>query len=233
MKFFLLQAVFLFLPVFGCNHPLAKGELPDYSGIKAAITGEQFRIRSLYSSEISGERKDSLIKEARQYIFREMINRVLPAWYGTPWAFEGNTTEPQNGSIACGYFVTTALRDAGFNLPRIKWAQLPSETMIKNMADKNNIRRYSHVQVSRVEEEIRKSGEGLYIAGLDIHVGFVVNTGNSIMFVHSNYYEPAEGVMAQTLNSVNPFRDSKYRVIGKILSDEMVRRWITGENLGL
>src|ERR1700741_5295000 len=52
---------------------------------------------------------------------------LLPCWYGTPWGFYGTTEEPGQGTIACGYFVTTVLRDAGCSLQRIKLAQYPSE----------------------------------------------------------------------------------------------------------
>lgn len=46
-------------------------------------------------------------------ISRIIIDSLMPCWYGTPWDFNGCTTEPGKGSIACGYFVSTVLRDAG------------------------------------------------------------------------------------------------------------------------
>ena len=70
--------------------------------------------------------------------------------------------------------------------------------------------------------------DGLYLVGLDCHVGFICVKNNDITFVHSNYYQKEIGVMAERLNTKNPLRDSKYRIIGKLLGDEMIEHWITG-----
>jgi hypothetical protein len=69
----------------------------------------------------------------------------------------------------------------------------------------------------------------LYIAGLDSHVGYIYKSGRKLRFVHSNYYYPEIGVMSEPLEGVNPLNDSEYRVIGKLLSAEMVKNWITGK----
>ena len=47
-----------------------------------------------------------------------ITNTIAPAWIGTKWDFNGITEVPQQGKIACGYFVTTVLRDAG--LPAVR-----------------------------------------------------------------------------------------------------------------
>ena len=80
-----------------------------------------------------------------------------------------------------------------------------------------------------VDTYIKKSGNGLYVVGLDCHVGFVCNSNDSITFVHSSYYEPEIGVMSQKLDSQNPLKDSKYRVFGKIMDDTMIEAWILGK----
>jgi hypothetical protein len=41
----------------------------------------------------------------------------------------------------------------------------------------------------------------------------------------------ADGVMAKELDIHNPFKDSKYRVVGKILDDEMMKSWILGKKI--
>lgn len=204
---------------------------PNYDSLKAAIEYNRKLYNQQYSITTDSTGRQQVIKNARSYITGQIVNNLLPQWYGTPWAFEGTTTQPHTGQIACGYFVTTVLKHAGFNLPRVKWACVPSETLIKAITDKQNIKHYINTEATNVEAGIKASGPGIYIVGLDMHVGFIVNTGSEIRFVHSNYYEPATGVMSQPLNSINPLRDSKYRVAGKLLNDEMVRRWITGERL--
>lgn len=213
------------------NLPAATNALPDYDSLRTTIEEKRVAYHNQYEHANDSAGRLAVIKNARGYITGQLLNGLLPQWYGTPWAFEGTTTLPRNGQIACGYFVTTVLQHAGFNLPRVKWACVPSETLIKAITDKRNIKHYINTEAANVEAGIKASGPGIYIVGLDMHVGFIVNTGSEISFVHSNYYEPATGVMSQPLNSINPLRDSNYRVVGKILNDEMVRRWIMGERL--
>lgn len=66
-------------------------------------------------------------------ISRIITDSLMPCWYGTPWDFNGCTADPGKGSIACGYFVTTVLRDAGLQLNRIRLAQSPSGIIIHKL----------------------------------------------------------------------------------------------------
>lgn len=211
-----------------CNQvptsPAATATPVSYTEIKSKIISEQQRLHDAYL--VDGNNKDSLIKVSRAYIFGEITNSLFPAWFGTPWAFNGTTTQPKTDSIACGYFVTTVLRDAGFKIPRVKWAQMASETMILRMT--TDIKRYSNVPAEKVIAEIKTRGPGLYVVGLDLHVGFIYYDAKTIQFVHSNYYQPDIGVMAEEPIGVNPFYYSKYRVVGKILDDKMMTAWLAG-----
>ncbi len=62
--------------------------------------------------------KDSVIKLSRDYIFDKIANEIFVYWFGTPSNFYGQTRIPRQGTIACGYFVTGVLSDAGFNFPK-------------------------------------------------------------------------------------------------------------------
>ncbi len=35
-----------------------------------------------------------------------LVHRIIPFWEGTPWSFEGHSSRPNEGEIACGYFVS-------------------------------------------------------------------------------------------------------------------------------
>lgn len=174
-----------------------------------------------------------LIEEARACVFAALVEKIFPAWYGTAWDFNGVSQSPGEGKIACGYFVTTTLRDAGFDLPRIKLAQQPSQTIIHSLTGRASISISAGKSIAKIEDDIRKSGVGLYIVGLDTHVGFVVNDGKSLGFVHSSYYNPPQHVVAEDTDTVNPLRDSNYRVVGKILDPTMMRKWILGGSFAL
>ena len=64
--------------------------------------------------DLANKNKDSL-----SLIFKQsLLNRISPFWQGTEWSFEGHTAMPKKGEIACGYFVSTTLRDVGLNINR-------------------------------------------------------------------------------------------------------------------
>ena len=148
-----------------------------------------------------------------------MVNKIFPYWYGTPWNFNGTTQKPNEGKIACGYFVTTTIEDMDFPINRIKLAQCASEEMIKSLVSKENITRFSGISMEDFEKKIIKKGNGLYIIGLDNHTGFVLVSDEENYFIHSNGYFPQE-VMKEKLSDSKIIAKSKYRVVGKISADK-------------
>jgi hypothetical protein len=167
-------------------------------------------------------------RRAARYIERALIDEVLPRWDGTPWAFDGHSTTPRTGSIACGYFVTTTLAEAGFRVERAKLAQQPAEAIIKTLVPPEAITRYSDVPFEKFEEAMTSRGDGLYVVGLDNHVGFLIVRGGEVMFHHSSVAPPATVVREQARASV-PLVVSRYRVVGKLFTDEaLVTAWLDG-----
>jgi hypothetical protein len=198
----------------------------DYPAILTEVKTRQAELRTQYDSARTVAARHAVIDTARAFVLRILTKEIFPAWYGTDWDYNGTTTEPRKGQIACGYFVTTTLEDAGFNLPRVRWAQSASEPMIKQMT--KDVRRYSGTAIATVETEVIERGPGLYVVGMDDHVGFIVNSGDDVTFVHS---QPG-GVTCERLCTPNRCARSRYRVIGKVLTDDMMTRWLSGTNLG-
>jgi hypothetical protein len=197
-------------------------ELKPYPDLKKEALVKRDAFREVYNK--SGKQiQDSILAEAQKYLLT-VSDDFFRSWYNTPWTFHGHSQTPKEGSIACGYFVTTTLRDMGFNIPRIKWAQQASEYMIKKVT--TDIKRFQQKPMKDVIEYIEAKGEGLYIAGLDSHIGYIYYLNGNMSFVHANYYRPQIGVMSEPLIGRNPLNDSKYRVIGKIFDREMARNWI-------
>ena len=198
---------------------------PPYADLKASVEKQ----RTAYLTEYnSAEDKTSVIKKAQTYLLETITSDFFAQWYGTEWDFNGTTHEPRKGKIACGYFITTVLEDAGFKIPRTKWAQQASEYYITRMT--TDVKRFSNQSVETVKAYFLGRPDGLYIAGLDNHVGFVYKNGNEVTFTHASYYNPKIGVQTEQLDGDNPFAKSGYRVIGRILDTEMVRKWILGES---
>jgi hypothetical protein len=203
--------------------------LEIYPEIKASTAQkrEDF-LRRYKAAKGNSSKQNAVITEAQTFL-NENINSYFEFWYNTPWDFNGTTRLPKKGNIACGYFVTTILQDMGFKIPRIKWAQSASEIMIKNMTA--NIKRFYDKPIEDVAEDIKLRGEGVYIVGLDFHVGFIYSRKNEMHFIHSNYHDAETGVMKQQLIDNNSLKNSYYRVTGKIFTPEMTKKWILGEYL--
>jgi len=168
-----------------------------------------------------------MLKPQKEKIFCKAITEtVIPPWIGTAWDFNGTSENPQQGSIACGYFVTTVLRDAGLNLARIKLAQMASGQMISSLVQSKYIHRFSNISMADFIGSIQRQGYGLYIVGLDNHTGFIYNSGDDIYFIHSTY-AGTSNVQKEKAVSCWILEQSKYRVLGKISADEKIlERWI-------
>ncbi len=199
---------------------------PSYPELLASIRA---RRAELAAAHATSARPDTVLVAARAFLLTA-IDAQFEAWKGTRWDFNGTTRTPRQGAIACGYFVTTVLQDAGFVLPRIRWAQLAAEPMIRKMAPAS--KGFRDRPVREVEHWLLGQGDGLYAVGLDNHVGFVRVPDGEALFVHSSYYRPSIGVMAETLHGENPFAHARYRFIGRLLDDRMVVAWLEGRDLG-
>ena len=179
---------------FTCNYP-------EYKSISK-------RLFKQYTNNPDSLNKQTLLNNIRDSLFT--------CWLGTPWDFYGTTEEPNNGKIACGYFVTTLLRDMGVAVNRTRHAQCASEEMIKAVCIKNSIHRFSNESISSFIDEIKKQGVGLYVAGLDFHTGFILNDGEEIYFIHANY-AGKKVVEKEIANKSAVLEASNYKVIGKVL----------------
>jgi hypothetical protein len=169
------------------------------------------RSNTFYNEYIS--KHDSITKEM---LINNIRDSLFVCWYGTEWDFYGTTEEPGKGKIACGYFVTTILRDIGVPVKRFKHAQMASEEMINDICLKNNISRYANKDIPTFVEKMKTKGAGLYIVGLDFHTGFILNDGKEIYFVHSNYVAK-KGVMSEIASASSVLAASKRQVIGRII----------------
>ncbi|MCE3296678.1 MAG: hypothetical protein K0R65_2392 [Crocinitomicaceae bacterium] len=176
--------------------------------------------------EADSSGKERILQESKQKLFALISHDLIPGWYGTKWDFNGTTETPGQGTIACGYFVTTVLRDAGFQLNRYKYAQMASEAMILKLTPK--VKRFSGADFNTVEKYIAQTSYGIFIAGLDNHTGFIIKTKDSIRFVHSVAYEDVDGVVSQDLPEATIFNLSNYKVLGEILHEDMIRAWLEG-----
>jgi hypothetical protein len=197
----------------------------SYKEAIAKIDAERGALASEYRQANTQAKKKRVIDRARKVITRSIINDLFPFWYGTDWDFNGVTETPNQGKIACGYFVSTLLRDAGWKVERARLAQQPSENIILSLTAEPHVKRFRRVAVGDFAKAVKEWGEGLYVVGLDIHTGFIVNIGGEVYFVHSSYVEPHKVVKERAVES-RILSSSNYRVIGKLSGDDqLVTKW--------
>lgn len=166
------------------------------------------------------------VEASRSLLITAMTDSIIPFWYGTRWDFNGTTETPRRGKIACGYFVTTVLRDAGLKVERVKLAQQASEIIIRSLTTEDHINRFRNVPFEDFLAALLEEGDGLYIVGLDIHVGFLHVRDKDARFIHSAYSPPYR-VVNEPAHASFILEDSRYRVIGKISADDrLLLKWL-------
>lgn len=153
-------------------------------------------------------------RDKQERFFSFIASDVPKYWIGTKWSFNGMTREPQNGTIACGYFVTTVLDDFGIALQRVHLAQQASSVMINTLCESKSIKHFSKIE--QLEQHLTKQSQNeIFIVGLDYHTGFIIKDANDLYFMHSNYIEK-EGVVKEKLLSSKALLSSKSFMIGSI-----------------
>lgn len=216
------------------------------SAAEAAYTEYATRVQALARERITlakGHRdrrrrgagaSSQLLGRARALLLRAFDDTFFPAWRGTPWDYNGTTLLPRRGHIACGYFVTTLLLQAGFRVERARLAQQASERIIRALVSPPSVRRYSDQAAADVVRDVRGSGPGLYLVGLDHHVGFLrvgadAARPGEVRFCHASYVGTST-VTCEDAETAPAFA-SRYRVVGKLFEDALLRTWLTGGKL--
>jgi hypothetical protein len=194
-----------------------------YEQLKTQIEKER---KALYRSYQTGN-KATVLQESRHRFVQILTNDLTPYWIGTPWDFNGTTQKPGEGLIACGYFVTTLLRDAGVRLNRVKLAQCASGQIIASQVSKKSRKYYGDMSFDDFINALKARGEAAYIIGLDFHTGFIVHDGTELYFIHSNYINN-EGVVKEVAATSAALRASRYRLTGNLSGDDaFINRWLS------
>lgn len=161
---------------------------------------------------------------------RNLLERVLPAmmrcWLGTKYDFNGTAEGPGQGKIACGYFVATVLKDAGFKVDRYKLAQQASGNILETFLPKNACFLTVDQDYQEFAAEVAKRDPGVYVVGLDTHVAFLVVRDGGFHFIHASGAKPW-CVVDQGVNDAGALRRSSWRVLGNLTAEpSVIRRWL-------
>jgi len=200
-----------------------------YADRVVALEKKRKELGAEYAKAKSQKAKQRIRGRAREVVLGAVRRDLFPAWDKTAWDFYGTTTTPGEGKIACGYYVTTVLRDAGFKIERAKLAQQPSERITTTLVPADEIWRFRKGDEKGVMDAIRDKGDGLYVVGLDDHVGFLDVVGKEVRFCHASYTHDADVRCEDPLGAV-PF-ESDYHVVGRLFSGPMIDAWLSGTTI--
>ncbi|UWX56491.1 hypothetical protein NYZ99_10050 [Maribacter litopenaei] len=194
----------------------------SYTDTKLATNALRLRLQEDFRS---GNISLDQVKEAFTY---QLVNEIIPHWYGTPWSFGGHTTVPNQGKIACGYFISTTLNDMGINLNRFRLAQ-------KSPLDEARMISCGAEIIKVVQEDSEKAwkeidvltSDGLYFIGFDKgHVGYLLKREGELFLIHSNYPAPI-AVHMEPLKESRVFKKfNTFHLVPISQNDILLQRWL-------
>lgn len=177
------------------------------------------------------EKDRAVIEDEARVDLEKTLPAMMRCWLGTPWDFNGTAPGPGQGKIACGYFVSTVLRDAGFRVDRYKLAQQASEHILQTFVDRKAFHLSAGKPYETFVSSVSKVEPGICLVGLDSHVGFLINDAQGFRMVHSSGSAPW-CVVDESRNEAGVLQRSSYRLVGNLTADRaLIRKWLRAEPL--
>ncbi len=205
---------------------------PHYESTKRDIINWRKKVKDTFLAIKSLQEKDLYLDSICVVFTSKLLNEIIPYWYGTEWDFDGHTSTPKNGKIACGYFVSTTLYHMGLKLNRYKLAQQDPLHEAKSiaMADQN-LTTYHVDDQNTMLEMLKEISDGLYFVGLDYHVGYLYKKDNVNYFIHSNFIE--DKVMIELAESSLAFNSEMYYLSRISKNRELMVKWINNLTINI
>jgi hypothetical protein len=209
------------------------GPRPDagrYATLKEEVERWRRDLAARHAKARGTEAKERVIAESRVFL-ETVLPEMMRCWLGTGWDFHGTSEVPGQGRIACGYFVATVLRDAGFRVDRYKLARQPSQNILRSFLPREALTLRVGVPYASFAAELGAAEPGVRIVGLDHHVAFLVTGPAGFRFIHSSGSKPW-CVVDEDREGADVLRRSNYRVHGSLTGDRrVILRWLAGERI--
>ena len=174
-----------------------------------------------------------LVEQDARLILEEALPAMMRCWLGTPWDFDGTAEGPGKGKVACGYFVATVLKDAGFRVDRYRLAQQPSENILRTFLSKEACSLTIGKPYEAFTAGLADVTPGVYVIGLDTHVAFLVVREGGFRFIHSSGSRPW-CVVEEGQDEAQVLRKSNWRMLGNFTGNPgVVKAWLKGENIAV
>lgn len=212
------------------SHPQPKPDHVRYAVLTSELTRWRGELAARYRKAHNAAERRSVEHDAR-VILEHTLPAMMRCWLGTPWDFNGTASKPGDGCIACGYFVATVLQDAGFQVNRYQLAQQPSENIMRSFLEKNACVLSVGQPYDQFADTLQSARPGIYLVGLDTHVGFLVKNSEGFRFIHSSGSQPW-CVVDEDRDHAGVLQRSNWRMLGNLTADsEVMKTWLNAQKI--
>ncbi|MBN2340467.1 MAG: hypothetical protein JXX29_12545 [Deltaproteobacteria bacterium] len=232
----------LYFPVSSAAKPLSQSAaLARFEQTRAEIDTQRNILLKKYRNARSVAERGAVHREAEKYIAGVFYNYIAPAWLGMPWTMaviddglkpDARIPYEKGKGISCSWFVVSALENMGvkFGNPRGFAGTIAVHLQQSLSPQKKDLKRFFHVSPDQLKKKFIKWGDGLYIIGLNCHVGFVHVQGNIVTFIHADYTNPMQVVMEpiEVSEAIELSEEAGYVVSALFKDDRLIHHWLTG-----
>lgn len=188
------------------------------------------------------EQRARVRDEARRYVVDAMVEQVFPRWIGMPWTMaiirdglkpDARVPWEQGRGVSCSFFVVSTLENAGLRLAgRRTFAGAVSLPVQLSLSPRRqDLRRWHGIGPAGLKRRMLDWGDGLYIVGLNCHIGYIVVRGGDVRFVHSSYTEPYEVVDEPLVEAAAIANSPGYVVTALYRDDRLIDHWLSGRRV--
>ena len=201
-----------------------------YSTTRNEIIRKRLELANAFQVAGTDSARNSVLARTRRYLRTALPEKLFPLWYGTEWDFNGYTSRPREGIVACGYFVSTPLKQAGVNVNRYELAKCYSHAIVKQLCDSGQVQELTPDGLPALIDHMKQMPEDLYVVGLDNHVGFLLKDEENVWFIHSNYGDPF-GVTREPAHLSYALQSEVY-ILGNLTGSEgFLKSWLQEEEI--
>jgi len=219
-----------FAPVLPAQPAAPQPNPARYRVLKQELADQRSYLSRQYQSAATPAARAAIGQQARRTL-ESALPEMMRCWLGTPWDFNGTAEGPGAGKIACGYFVATVLRDAGFRVDRYNLARQASGDILRSLLPKSACTLMAGQPYEAFTAALAKREPGIYLIGLDTHVGFLVVGADGFRFIHSSGAKPW-CVVDEGGTEAGVIQRSNWREFGNLTADPaLIGRWLAGTRI--
>lgn len=202
------------------------------------------RRQELYSRYRSGGPKvrSAVRDEARRYVVDALVEQIFPRWLGMPWTMaiiedglrpDARVPWEEGRGISCSFFVVSTLENAGLRLAgRRVFAGAVSLPVQRSLSPRRqDLRRWHGIGPAGLKRKMLAWGDGLYLVGLNCHIGYIAVRDGDVRFVHASYTEPYRVVDEPLAGAAAIAYSPGYVVTALFRDDRLIEHWLSGRRV--